>query len=70
MLGLLGWGTRKKTRVPRTEPEGIAEIRRQEMGKQSTKDGDGGKAAEESGNKQGRKTEEETITVSATGQGG
>lgn len=39
MLGLLGWGNKKKTRVLRTEPEGIAEIRRQEMGKQSTKDG-------------------------------
>ena len=37
MLGFLGWGKKKKTRVLRTEPEGIAEIRRQEMGKQSTK---------------------------------
>ena len=63
MLSFPGWGKKKKTRVLRTEPEGIAEIRRQEMGKQSTKDrANGGKAVEELGNEQESKIEEEIIT--------
>ena len=44
MLGFLGWD-KKKSRVLRTEPEGIAKIRRQEMGKQSTRTG-GAKGSE------------------------
>lgn len=35
--GLSGFGARRKSRVLRTEPEGIAQIRRQEVEKQSTK---------------------------------
>lgn len=35
--GLSGLGARRKSRVLRTEPEGIAQIRRQEQEKQSTK---------------------------------
>lgn len=36
-VGLSGLGARKKSRVLRTKPVGIAKIGRQEMEKQSTK---------------------------------
>lgn len=50
-VGLSGLGAREKSRVLRTEPVGIAKIRRQEMEKQSTKDRGWKKAGKEVGGK-------------------
>lgn len=72
MLGFLGWGKKKKTRVLRTEPEGIAEIRRQEMGKQSTKGrADGERQWKSQATSKGATSRKRSPPASdATGQGG